>query len=72
MRTKPYDVSETIFGTKMRKVCMRELSRKSKIPEPTLYRHRSHPSRMNLADFSRIVRSLGMSDEDIVKVIRGV
>lgn len=72
MRTKPYDASTDIFGDKVRPVCIRELSRKTKIPESTLYRHRNHPSRMTLKDFGRIARSLGMADEDIVRVVKGV
>ena len=66
------ETSERIFGKGVTQVNVSALSRKSNIATSTLYGWRKEPWNMTLYGFARIAKAKGMSDEELVKVIKGI
>ncbi len=47
------------------------ISRETGIAQATLYRYRENADRIRLGDLRRLVKALGLTDEQLVKVVRG-
>lgn len=61
-----------IFGSGVNETNITALGRKVNIPASTLYYWRKHPECISLYGFARIARAKGMSEEELVKVIKGI
>lgn len=72
IKIQAYDPTEDIFGNTLQKVNIRELSKRSGIPESSLYRYRKNAKGISLADFRRIVFALRMDDDRIVRIVKGI
>lgn len=51
-------------------VNMAAVSRATKIPMATLYRRREAPEDIRLGELRKLVRAQGLTDEEIVRIIR--
>ena len=72
IKIRAYDPSEDIFGNALQKVSIRELSKRCGIPESSLYRYRKNARGISLGDFHRIVSALGLPDEKVVQIVKGI
>jgi hypothetical protein len=62
--------SELLFGTKLQPVSIVVLSKQTKIPESTLRLYKRNPGIIPLDRLRIIVKALGLSEEEVVKLIR--
>jgi hypothetical protein len=63
--------SELLFGTKLQPVSIVVLSKQTKIPESTLRLYKRNPGTIPLDRLRIIVKALGLSEDDVNKLIRG-
>jgi hypothetical protein len=61
-----------IFGSGVTLTNISALGQKVNIPASTLYYWRKHPDCISLYGFARIAKAKGMTDEQLLKVIRGI
>lgn len=54
----------------MKTIKMKELSEKTGIPLPTLYYWRHKPCKIPLGRLAVLVKVLGLTDEEIVRLVR--
>lgn len=64
--------SNIIFGAGLQRVNIAELSRRIGVHHNTVYGWRRHPYNMSLLAFGKIVRATKMTDEQIVRAVRGL
>lgn len=62
--------SELLFGTKLQPVSIVVLSKQTKIPESTLRLYKRNPGTIPLDRLRIIVKALGLSDEEVSKLIK--
>lgn len=62
---------ELLFGDELKSVSLQELHKRTKIPVRTLHSWKEDPTKIPLAKLRKIVRAIDLTDEEIVKLIRG-
>lgn len=63
------NVSEILFGTKLKPVSITALSKTTKIPESTLRLYKRNPGTIPLDRLRIIVKALGLSEEDFKRLM---
>ena len=64
------EISSKIFGTGVMQANVAALGRKIKIPPTTLHGWKKKPQFMTLYGFAKIAREVGMSDEQMLGIIK--
>ncbi len=62
--------TELLFGTKLKPVSVVALAKQTHIPESTLRMYKRNPGIIPLDRLRIIVKALGLSDEDVSKLIK--
>ncbi len=62
---------ELLFGDELKSVSLQELHKRTKIPVRTLHSYREDTTKIPLKKLRSIVRAVDLTDEEIVKLIRG-
>lgn len=62
---------ELLFGDELKSASLQELHKRTKIPVRTLHSWKEDPTKIPLAKLRKIVRAIDLTDEEIVKLIRG-
>lgn len=63
-------VSAALFGSKLERVSIKELSKRTGISEATLRRYRSRPAGMSLQNLAAVCRARGLSAEKIGEIVK--
>lgn len=63
--------TELLFGTELKSVSLKGLNKRTGIPVRTLHSWKEDPTKIPLAKLRKIVRAIDLTDEEIVKLIRG-
>lgn len=58
-----------LFGDDLKKVDIKELHRRTGIPESTLRLYRKNPSMMNLYRFGQIIKAMDLEDGEVMDAI---
>lgn len=62
---------ELLFGDELKSVSLQGLHKRTGIPVRTLHSWKEDPTKIPLAKLRKIVRAIDLTDEEIVKLIRG-
>jgi hypothetical protein len=62
--------TELLFGTKLKPVSVVALAKQTHIPESTLRMYKRNPGIIPLDRLRIIVKALGLSEEEVVKLVR--
>lgn len=72
MAKKVFSPSEAIFGDGIRTVDITQLGRRIGRSRQTIYNWKRRPETMPLQGFAQVAKGIGMTDEEIIRVIRGM
>ncbi len=64
------DTRELLFGTEINAVRIPNLARRTDTPQSTMYSWKTDPDKIPLGKLRRIVECRGLSDRQIVEMIR--
>lgn len=71
LRDPEAERAKILFGSGATAANMAAVSRVTKIPTSTVSRYRKAPSNMPVSAFSKIAKARGVTDEEIIRFIRG-
>lgn len=60
-----------LFGDKLTKVNLSELSKRTRIPESTLRLYRKDPAKLTVSRFRQIAKARGLADNEILTAVKG-